>query len=313
MNALCPKIVISFDFELGWGVLDSPLWRKREADSLYLDLRQVFDHLIEAFSESQIRTTWAMVGSLLAKSEAELDLEHLPASYRDSVISFYRESHETTRGGLDLVDKLQKIDDLVEIASHTSTHIYAEYPGVTAAGYVSDVSNSISVLEKYFGRSVRSLVFPRDQARFNNDVAVAHPLNFRLNPNFGKKIGRLNRMINGAGRFYKNVPQSKVIMGAHGEYYQTGSLYFNWSGGKYESIKKYLTTLQSKRMLSEMTDGDVYHVWLHPFNLAESREHLEQFLKFIRDIARLRDDGMLEVVTMDDLVGECKKEFFFNV
>lgn len=312
MNLVHPKIVVSFDFELGWGVLDSSLWKRREADSIYSNLRQVFDRLVAELRYTEISTTWAVVGSLLTESEAELDLEHLPVSYRDKVISFYRQSSQKTRCGLDLVDKLQKLDGISEIASHTQTHIYAEYPGVTCSQYVDDVTKSITTLEEFFGKQVKSLVFPRDQARYNNDVAIKHPLNFRLNPNYGQKNGHIYRMLKGAARLYSNAPKSRVIMGANGEYYQTGSLYFNWSGGKYEIIKKTLTKIQASRMVSSLREGDIYHVWLHPFNLAESNEHLNTFMEFIRELAELRDKGMVEVVTMDELVRDCQKEFSYD-
>lgn len=308
-----PKIVFSFDFELGWGVLDEPaLWKQRESESLYTSLRPVIDSLVTSLHETRIPTTWALVSSLLASTESDINVDHLPSSYKDDVISFWRESKEKTRCGLDIVDKLKPIDSLIEFASHTSTHIYAEHDDVTSVQYLADVSDSILVIENYFGRSVRSLIFPRDQAKFNNDIAQQYPLNFRLNPNFGRSLGKLSRIVEGASRVYKMAPNSKIVMGAYGEYYQTGSLYFNWSGGSYESIKKYLTKLQANRLIGGIQESSVYHVWLHPFNLAESREHLEEFTKFIVNVAKLRDAGLVDVVTMNELTKECKKEFTLN-
>lgn len=310
MNSLRPKVVISLDFELGWGVLESELWKQRERMSIYVNLRSVLDNLIAVLKESEIATTWAIVGAILASDEKELDLEHLPESYRNAVIKFCRESSEMTRNGQDLIDKLQCLDGLIEVASHTSTHIYAEHPDVNSDHYIADVGCSISTLENYFGTQVKSLVFPRDQARFNNEVAARYPINYRLNPDYGRNISNIGRVFKGAQRIITNVPESKVIMGASGECYQNGSLYFNWCGGKYELIKKYLTKIQTRRMLSNIRPGDVYHVWLHPFNLAESGELFESFINFVRQLAGMRDKGILEVVTMDGLVRDCLRELY---
>lgn len=302
-----PKIVFSFDFELGWGVLDSPLWQQREASSLYVNLRPVFDELVKVLKDTQLPTTWAMVSSLLVESEADLNADHLPDSYKDSVFSFYRHSKESSRCGLDLIDKLGGID--MEVASHTSTHIYANQTDVTSDQYVQDVRQSIELLERYFNCSLSSLVFPRDQANFNIEVAKLHPLAFRLNPNYGVDCGKIRRVMSGASRVYKMPPRSKVIKGTYGESYQTGSLYFNWSGGSFENIKKRLTKIQANRMLNNMSAESIYHVWLHPFNLAESKEHLDVFLKFIKDIAELRNKGLVEVVTMSDVSKDCTLGF----
>jgi len=308
----CPKIVFSFDFELGWGVLDSPIWKHREEKEIYTNLRPIFDSLVQLLHETKVPTTWAIVSSLLAKSERDINIDHLPVSYQNSVTRFYRESEKFSHCGLDLIDKLESIDSLIEIASHTSTHIYGEYQDILSEQYVEDVRISIEVLESYFSRPITSLVFPRDQANFNNEIAKKFPLNFRLNPSYGDNTSKMGRMISGASRIYKMPPHSKIIMGQYGENYQTGSLYFNWSGGSYERIKKALTKIQVNRMLSDMHNESIYHIWLHPFNLAESSQHFSMFAEFIRNIAELRDKGLIEIVTMEDVKNNGLKEIGFN-
>ena len=308
MTSNRPIIVFSFDFELGWGVLDSLLWKQREAASLYSNLRPVMDRLIKVFSSVQIPTTWAIVSSLLVNHEKDINVDHLPSSYKDNVIRFYRESDESTRCGLDLVDKLKTIEPLIEIASHSSTHIYAHHPDVTNEQYVKDVRESINVLENYFCNNVSTFIFPKDQANFNNDIAKDLSLNFRLNPDYDLDLNKYRRIVLGASRIYKNVPHSKIIMGAYGEYYQTGSLFFNWSGGSYEQLKKIITKVQAKRLLKNMRHSEIYHVWLHPFNLAKSQDHIGFFIDFIHEVAELRDKGRIEILTMSDLIEYCNNK-----
>jgi len=295
------KIVISFDFELGWGVLDSELWRIRENSDLYENLRPVFGQLMHVLNETEIQTTWAIVSSLLVESESELDIEHLPSSYKNDVVSFYRNSKASTRCGLDLVDSLQLNMPLIEIASHTSTHIYAKQKDVKACQYVSDVKKSISTLEYYFNQKIETLIFPRDQSDFNNEIASYRPLNFRLNPRYGLNMSTIFRVASGVSRVYSSPPSSRVILGSYGELYQTGSLYFNWLGGKYEYFKKILVKMQASRVLSITNKSSICHIWLHPFNLAESKEHFDLFVTFLHSLSRLRDKGVVEVVTMKDI------------
>lgn len=303
------KLVISFDFELGWGVLDSPAWRKRQEDGVYLRLRPVFSNLISLLEKYQLPTTWAMVSSLFAEREQELDLEHLPESYRKKVIQFFRQSSPETRSAVDLLQKWTCIADFSEVCSHTATHVYPEYPEVTSDQYVADVGQSLAVLEKMFSTSVKSLIFPRDDISFRHDIAAKlRPLNFRVNPSFYSNHNKIGRVIDGAMRFVKDLPESVVTVVSFGEVYQSGSMYFNWSGGEFEKIKKLLVSIQSNRLASQLEKSDaVYHVWIHPFNLSESEDHFLAFSSFLRIIADLRDSGLVDVVTMSD-IGSCAKK-----
>ena len=46
-------LIVSLDFELGWGVLDHPAWRQRESDGLYRRMREVLARVHE-FQRSQL-------------------------------------------------------------------------------------------------------------------------------------------------------------------------------------------------------------------------------------------------------------------
>lgn len=296
------KLVISFDFELGWGVLDSSLWKIRQHSGLYSRLRPVFSGLIDVLEQAQLPTTWAMVSSMLIDREADLAFDHLPVSYRRHATTFFREADRETRCAIDLLEHWTRIAAFSEVCSHTATHLYPTYPGVTAEQYVADVDWSLKVLEKAFSRSVVSLVFPRDQVDFRHEIARLRPMNFRLNPSFGHSRGKVGRLVAGASRFLRPLPHSVVTTGPGGEIYQSGSLYFNWSGGRYENIKKWLVDIGSNRLIRQMAATDaLYHVWLHPFNLAETEDLYRLFLRFLKKVSDLRDAGILEVVTMADI------------
>ena len=96
------------------------------------------------------------------------------------------------------------------------------------------------------------------------------------------------------------MPRSTVAPSMRGSTTQSGSLYFNWSGGRYSVLKKVQLEVQVRRLLrvlSSQVSGD-YHIWLHPFNLAETADHTSRFLWFIDRLVALRDAGQIEIVTM---------------
>lgn len=265
-------------------------------------LKDLFDLL----QERHIPSTWAMVSSMLHEYESELELSHLPPSYRQHVLEFFHNAKWETRCAIDLMEQWQHIEKFTEICSHGSTHLYADYPGVTAAEYTADVSQSLTHLQSQFSCQINSLILPRDQARFRHEVAELRPLNIRLNPSFFYSPGVYGRMARGAARAFTSPSQSMVILGASGEVYQTGSLYFNWSGGKYETIKKQLVRLQQQRLLKQTkSDSSLYHIWLHPFNLAESEDHYRYFTRFLMAAVEQRDKGLLDIVTMTDIGDNC--------
>jgi len=298
------KLVISFDFELGWGVLDSPLWQTREQDGLYRRMRPVLADLFQFLNERELPTTWATVSSMTFEDIASIPVDHLPESYRNHVGAFCREAAWETRCGNDLLDSWQEqLAPFSELCSHTATHLYAGYEGVTAKQYVDDVALSIERLEQQYGTPIESLIFTRDQDDFRAEVSAQRVMNLRIGPQtYGKaSMGKAARMMRGATRFWQAIPASVIRYGEQGECLQSGSLYFNWSGGDFEFLKRQQVRTQAARMLRQMqVDGGTYHVWLHPFNLAETPQHQRAFRHFLEAAVRLRDAGSLEILTMRD-------------
>ncbi len=301
------KVVISLDFELGWGVLEDPLWKERQNNGLYKRLRPVLADLFTYLESTELSTTWASVSSMSIERYADLSIDHLPNDYKDATALFFKEAEWETRCANDLFDSWAKISDFSELASHTSTHIYADHSSVKSEHYVADIKDSIDTLERYFSHPISSLIFPRDQADFRTEIAQQHPLNFRLNPAFFKnKKNKLQRIVAGGAKFWDNIPSSQVFLGNHGEIYQSGSMYLNWSGGDFERLKKILVLIQIERLIKQLPHtNNIFHIWLHPFNLAESTKHYEVFISFLKALVDLRDKGIIDVVTMKDVTSPC--------
>ena len=121
-----PALVVSFDFELGWGILDEPVWRELEAQGLYSRLRSILADLFGFLATRRLPTTWATVSSMLVDDRADLELDHLPEPYKSYAAVFFDEAAWHTRCANDLMESWhQSLGEFSEIASHTSTHIYA--------------------------------------------------------------------------------------------------------------------------------------------------------------------------------------------
>lgn len=305
------KLVVSLDFELGWGVLDSPQWRHREAKGLYRNLRPVLAEVFGRLEEWECPTTWACVGSMFQADISDSGLYYLPPIYRQAVTNFITQSKESTRDARDIMEKWGKLEGFSEICSHTSTHIYPSVPGATGEQYAMDVERSCSQLNSYFKRDIQSLVFTRDDATYLPQVLDRRSLNVRLGPEnyYSPSANRLSRIKSGAFRYFQTVPESKLQLIENGGTSQSGSLYFNWSGGDFEGLKKVQVQLQAKRVLKLLASSDkTFHIWIHPFNLAESAYHQTAFLDFLCEAVKLRDKGSTEILTMSNFAELARSE-----
>jgi len=187
-----PTIVISFDFELGWGALDTHFWKQREAAGVYVRLRQVFEELMPLIREMEIPSTWAFVAGMVDDRKHQLD--HLPHKYRKATEDFLSSAHETTKDARDLLDKWNVISEYSEIATHTYSHVYPEFQDVTADIYIEDVDISLNTLERTLGYRPTTIIFPRDQSHYLAEIDGTRQLDSRLSPHFDRgKRGAIRR------------------------------------------------------------------------------------------------------------------------
>ena len=175
---------------------------------------------------------------------------------------------------------------------------------MTGSIYRRDVEISLELLDGVSQNRVESLVFTRDQTDFLSEVLELRPLNVRVPPIGGAGYGgssTAGRLVRGASRFLRSVPCSRSELVSGGGSTQSGSLYFNWTGSRFSAVKALQVRALASRMLDQLTRGaECFHVWLHPFNLAETSAHLPRFKRFMARAADLRDAGQIEILTMRD-------------
>lgn len=302
------NLIISFDFELGWGVLENNGWHNREATGVYKNLRQVFPEIMTKLKEHEITTTWAVVSNLLAESVADLDVDHLPELYKKDVLSFYNDAERETRCGIDLFEQLvSELDSLCDIGTHTASHLYCGHPSAKPSHILNDIVVSVKKLKEFSGRNIDSLVYPRDQVQYRFDVAKKTDLTMRINPSWGEANGQIHRILNSTKRMVGRIPESQVVNGLQDVIFQTGSMNFNAPKNRFSLAKKLLLSRSLASLCDRLEEGKgVYHVWLHPFNLSESSFVYRKFMDFLDVVGSLQQGGRLEVISMQDVAYRAK-------
>ena len=58
-----------------------------------------------------------------------------------------------------------------------------------------------------------------------------------------------------------------------------------------------------------MKTGQLYHLWFHPFNLnTDSDEMLSGLEQILSYASRMREQGLLDILTMDEYVRRLERE-----
>lgn len=293
------KIVISFDFELGWGVADSLAWKERECAGLYRSCHQLLPATIDFLRQKNVPATWAIVSNLLHEELPKDSFDYLAGSYKKAVEYFCNNAQLESRYARPLIEQVIDYSEN-EIATHSATHPYSQHPDICVGSYLEDIRRSVIDIEKVLSVRPARIVFPRDDAAFLQEVSSQLELGGRINPSMvstGK--GRISSYAKG---MVTGIPPSHVLMAGSGRYFQSGSLLFNWFGGRASSLKKTYTKRMLRKLLSsagkENTVNTIYHLWLHPFNLIRDPSVGAHFSQFVEAACALRDKGLLEFVTM---------------
>ena len=313
------NLVVSLDFELMWGVRDHR--SLSDYGDAVLGGRQAIPLILERFERAGIRATWATVGLLFAKSRDQM-LEYAPDDrprYENPALSPYSDIEKGLIGddeasdpyhfGASLIDRIASTPGQ-EIASHTYSHYYCMEPGASVSSFRADLSSAKLIAEN-FGQEIRSLVFPRNQAR-PEFIEQAKTLNFsvyrgdaqgslyrsRSGVNTTRTL-RLARFIDGA------VPIGPPQVGTAET--ELGSV--NIPASRFLRPWRRRTAIYNrlhvKRVLGEMLHaakiGGCYHLWWHPHNFGrEPAQNLRQLDEVIAQFIACRDSYGMTSRSMND-------------
>jgi Polysaccharide deacetylase len=169
MSAVAGRFVISFDFELFWGVRDTTSLDRYGPN--ILGVREAVPRLLELFERHGVHATWGTVGLLFFDDKEELlaSLPDVRPRYADPRLSPYAaiadigpdEKSDPYHFGRSLIRRIIGCPGQ-EIGTHTFSHYYCLAAGQDEAAFRADLSAARRAAER-LGVALRSITFPRHQ------------------------------------------------------------------------------------------------------------------------------------------------------
>jgi peptidoglycan/xylan/chitin deacetylase (PgdA/CDA1 family) len=310
-------LVVSLDFELFWGIRDFA--RLEEHRECLIRVRRVVPRVLELFRRYGIHATWATVGMLFCSSDAELR-RYLPdrlPTYADPSQSPYGDLARTGRDESEdpfhfapsLIDTIRSVPNQ-EIGSHTFSHYYCLENGQDREAFRDDLAAALQVARAH-GVTLRSLVFPRNQVNpaYLDLCREAGIVAYRGTESSWLHLPRPFQRETRARRLARLLDCYANVSGDHGYPIpaETSERPVNIPSSRllrrYIPALKWLEGLRQRRILSSMTNaassGRVFHLWMHPEELAEYPQPNLDFLEgVLSHFARLRRRYGMESLNM---------------
>jgi peptidoglycan/xylan/chitin deacetylase (PgdA/CDA1 family) len=312
-----PTLIISLDQELIWGSFDHTTPRSFLA--AHPDPRGTVRALLELFDEFEIPTTWAIVGHLFLDSCSRgRDGRAHPEIVRPDY-AWYRQdwlaadpctdrARDPLWYGDDILELVQRSRIHHEIACHTFSHLVFGDPGCFREAAAADLRACIDLAAKR-GIALKSFVFPRNveghHALLREFGFIAfrgeEPAWWRDLPGAVKRAGHLFDQATA-----RRPPSVKPTEKLPGLWNLPGSLLLLHRHG----VRRFIPFAVRRRRIElglarAIETRSLFHLWFHPHNLSYDRRGLLAVLRSaLRDAARLRDRGVLDIRTMGDLAEE---------
>ena len=288
------KFIISLDFELKWGVFDVS---GKDYHENILGARLAIPKILNMFESNNIKATWAIVGLLFASTKD--DYNKFKPLLTPSYIKFNIDPYKQIIGESEEEDKLNYAASLVdlidrsksqEIASHTYCHYYCKENGQNKLEFEQDVKSMMSIASAKISRSIKSIVFPRNEINLDYfDILIKNGFtHFRGNPNhyfYSKGHRRFNLPV----RLLRLIDSYINITGNQVSNKEIHNGLINIVGNRIlrpYSKKSILNFLMIRRIKNEMLyaakNNKNYQIYWHPHNFGVNTDkNLENLSKVI--------------------------------
>jgi peptidoglycan/xylan/chitin deacetylase (PgdA/CDA1 family) len=313
-------LIVSLDLELAWGTFD--LWGPGATDiprplaEIFLQTREVvIDALLDLFRQHDVPATWAVVGHLfLDHCEPVNGVKH-PDMPRPTHGWFKgdwyaRDPASTVEAdpiwyGRDIVKKIIRAEPRQEIGCHSFSHVIFGDEGCSEEVAESEVRKCVA-LARDLGIELRSLVFPRSQEG-HHEILSKYGFSCYRTPRpgwFGALGGRargLARLVNDL--FGLSPPCAVVKKQPTGLWSMSASAYYRSVVGAGRFVPIRSRVRQCVKGIDKAIDTKgVFHLCLHPWNLAVETERLiEGLRRVLRYAAEARLEGRLDLLSMGQL------------
>jgi peptidoglycan/xylan/chitin deacetylase (PgdA/CDA1 family) len=316
--------VVSLDFELHWGGFEK--WQLSDYAEYFTNTRNVIPNMLKYFENNHVHATWAAVGMLFHQNRESLlqSAATLEPSYDVEELSAYNFIRKSEIGETEDDDPFHYASSLInkiintpfqELGSHTFAHYYCNEPGQTIEQFTADLQ-AAQRSAKLFHRSLKSLVFPRNQfneqylrACFDHGfIAVRdNPRDWFWNIQSTQResiwkrfnrgmdayltIGKLNtysiESLERRTGLPVSIPASRLLR-------------------PYRPKEWFLNEVKISRIKAEMTraakNGQVYHLWWHPHNFGHyPKESMEGLKKILDNFSMCRERYGMKSLSMAEV------------
>lgn len=286
------KLIVSLDFELLWGVLDSDSCEEYKTN--VLGGRNAIPRLLELFKKYNIHATWATVGFMFADNYEELKKyfpnENLRPTYDNKKLYPYNkfetigidENEEPCYYASSLI-KLVSETEGQEIGTHTFSHYYCREAGQTPDQFEADMRSAIEIASAH-GYNLKSVVLPRNQCT-DESTAVLSKLGFTTYRDEENDWIHEKVKIRPLMRVLRLLDVYFPLTGNGGYIPKTEKGIVNLVGSRmYKPYFKPLFFLEKlkihriKRQMYHAAKNDLtFHLWWHPHNIGVKTDfHFEQ-------------------------------------
>lgn len=324
--------VISFDFEMAWGLRRSAPPGGEVAG--VERVREVVDGLLEIFRRHTISATWATIGHLMVRRQDCVDgrfafdwpaprypwfsggwFDHIPRIDEPGADRFYAP---------DLIEKLVACPVYQELGAHTFSHVMVGHPACSAEIARAEF-DACRRLAQRWGRALRSVVFPWNRA---GHLDVLEDLGFtcyramnaewywfgaaeKIGTPLGQPLGRrlarrLTLPLRWADERLRLTPPLPAARRVGRLWELPHSMFFSGFGGvgrfvsPADRVAKALKGLQVAARR-----GRIFSLYTHPENfLPTPGPLLDAFDRICAAAARARDAGDIRVLTMESAAAE---------
>jgi len=296
--------VISIDTEQIWGYLD--LFDEQQFEARYPNTREIHDRLLTLLTREGIGATWTVVGMFAqagSKGPADDRLAGVPAWWTHRVPA----GSEKTRPlwyARTFVERLKRASVAQEIGMHGGiSHLVWGDPRVEAVTAARELRAGMQALAA-LGLQPSAFVFPRDLEAHHQVLRDGGIRCFRgrapiLSERFG--YGKFGALVRTGEEIFKAAPPIVQPVEFLPGLWNLPASMFIYSLGRNRS-RFVAPRLRVERTRLGLTAAaaqkGIFHLGLHPENLAESDFAFSVFEAMIHQICRRRDRERLEVLTM---------------
>jgi hypothetical protein len=306
--------MLTLDTELIWGSFHH--MSTARFSSAYPDVRSTIEGILGLLERYEVAATWAVVGHLYldechrdASGMAHPEMPHPQQSWwpRD----WFALDPCTDRGkdplwyGPDILDLLQGARVAQEIGSHSFSHALYGDARMSRAAVDADLAACVALASKR-GLTLRSFVFPRNSEGHHEALKAAgftafrgaDPTPFSRDPRPRARAARLLTHVVGA-----EPPVSPPSERLPGLWNMPGSSLFMHRAGARRMIPRWARVRRAVAGLRRAQQtGGIFHLWTHPFNVANDPPYLLGVLdEILRVAVEARDAGGLDIETMGSL------------